>query len=163
MSALLNRERGLVVKLKVNGQVSDVHSDPDTPLLWVLRDELRLVGAKYGCGMAQCGVCTVFVEGRPVRSCVTALKGVEGKSVITPEGLDGPVAEAVRTSWIKHEVAQCGFCQSGQILAAVTLLKTTSSPTDTEISEAMSPYLCRCATYGRIRLALHAAAQALKG
>lgn len=150
------------MKLSVNGRELEVTSDPETPLLWVIRDELSLMGAKYGCGAGLCGACTVLLDGNPVRSCLTSVRSVGGKKIITPEGLKGPVAEAVRKAWTAHDVAQCGFCQSGQIMAATVLLQKTKAPSDTKINETMSPYLCRCATYGRIHQAIHSATKSLK-
>lgn len=150
------------MKVFINDQQMEIHSDPDTPLLWVLRDELRLMGAKYGCGAGLCGACTVLSDGSPIRSCLSSLRSIKDKKITTPEGLEGSVAEAVRQAWIKYDVAQCGFCQSGQIMAATVLLKSTKSPSQTQINQIMSPYLCRCATYARIRQAIHTAEKMLK-
>jgi isoquinoline 1-oxidoreductase alpha subunit len=147
--------------LRVNGSPREVTSPPDTPLLWVLRDELQLTGTKYGCGMAQCGACTVHVGGEAVRACVTPLAAVGDREVVTIEGLAGPVASAVQGAWRRVEVVQCGYCQSGQIMSAVALLSGKRHPTDGDIDEAMSGNLCRCATYVRIRAAIHGAADAL--
>lgn len=152
-----------MTKLQLNGREIEISADPDTPLLWVVRDELGLMGAKYGCGVAICGACTVYADGAPIRACVTPVSSVAGQMITTPEGLSGPVAEAVRTAWIKHDVAQCGFCQSGQIMAAVALLQQKPAPTDADIDEAMTSYLCRCSTYARIRIAIKSASGALKG
>lgn len=152
-----------MTKLNLNGREVDVVADPDTPLLWVVRDELGLMGAKYGCGAALCGACTMFADGAPIRACVTPVSSVEGQKITTPEGLEGKLAEAVRAAWQSHDVAQCGFCQPGQIMAAVALLQEKPAPSDTDIDEAMRPYLCRCATYGRIRTAIKAASDTLKG
>jgi len=144
--------------LKVNRRRHTVDVEPDTPLLWVLRDELRLAGTKYGCGRAQCGACTVHLSGKPVRSCVVPVEAVGGREVTTIEGLSGPVAEAVERAWVEHAVPQCGYCQSGQVMTAVALLEKIPEPTDDDVDGAMTGNVCRCATYGRIRRAIHAAA-----
>jgi isoquinoline 1-oxidoreductase subunit alpha len=151
-----------MTKLNINGSDVEVVSGPDTPLLWVARDELGLTGAKYGCGAAQCGACTMYADGQPVRSCVTPVSSVAGQKIVTPEGLSGKVVDAVRAAWQKHDVAQCGYCQSGQIMAAVALLTEKLDADDAAINVAMSPYLCRCATYARIRPAIKAAAETLR-
>ena len=151
-----------MTKLQLNGREIDVKADPDTPLLWVVRDELGLMGAKFGCGVAICGTCVMYADGTPIRACVTPVRSVEGQEITTPEGLQGLVAEAVRAAWMKHDVAQCGYCQSGQIMAAVALLQQNSAPNDTQIDETMTAYLCRCATYQRIRMAIRSASDALK-
>ena len=145
--------------LTVNNRRHDVDVDPETPLLWVLRDELKLVGTKYGCGIAQCGACTVHVDGKPKRSCVTPLSEVAGKSVTTIEGLTGRQAQAVQRSWSALDVPQCGYCQSGQVMSAVALLRAIPKPTDAQIDAAMAGNVCRCATYVRIRAAIHQAAR----
>lgn len=142
------------VKLTINGQPHTVEVEDDTPLLWVLRDTLAMTGTKYGCGVAQCGACTVHIDGQPTRSCVTPASSVEGAKIVTIEGLEGPIAGAVREAWIDIDVPQCGYCQSGQIMSAVALLTSKSKPTDADIDEAMSGNLCRCATYVRIRQAI---------
>ncbi len=148
--------------LTVNGKRITVTSDPDTPLLWVLRDELGLTGTKYGCGIAACGACTVQIDGEAVRSCSLELADVEG-AVTTIEGLGTPEAlHAVQAAWIEHQVAQCGYCQSGQIMAAAAFLRTHPDPTDQDIDDAMSGNLCRCGTHVRIRTAVKAAATKLK-
>jgi isoquinoline 1-oxidoreductase alpha subunit len=149
------------MRLNVNGKehvVKDV--DETTPLLWVLRDHLGLVGTKYGCGVAQCGACTVHMNGAPVRSCSVPVSAAAGQKVTTIEGLakDGKLT-AVQAAWIEHDVAQCGYCQAGQIMSATALLKSNPKPTDADIDAAMSGNLCRCGTYIRIRKAIHAAAQ----
>ena len=144
------------MKLDINGQVHDVAADPTTPLLWVLRDTLGLTGTKYGCGIAQCGACTVHLDGNPVRSCQLALGDVQGK-VTTIEGLSPDSTHPVQLAWVAHQVPQCGYCQSGQIMAAAALLRDTPAPTDAEINDAMTN-ICRCGTYGRIRAAIHSAA-----
>ena len=146
--------------LRVNGQRREVDVSADTPLLWVLRDELQLTGTKYGCGIAQCGACTVHVGGEAVRSCVTSLSDVGDREVVTIEGLSGPVARAVQEAWRRLEVVQCGYCQSGQIMSAIALLSEKRRPTDGDIDEAMTGNLCRCAAYVRIRAAIHEAALA---
>ncbi len=148
--------------LTINGKDISVVADPETPLLWVVRDELGMTGAKFGCGAALCGACTVHVDGEPTRACVTPISALKDKSITSPEGLQGKVADAVRAAWIKLDVAQCGYCQSGQIMAAAALLTATPEPTETEIDDAMSGNICRCATYVRIRSAIHSASTALK-
>jgi isoquinoline 1-oxidoreductase subunit alpha len=145
----------------LNGRATPVQAEPDTPLLWLLRGELKLTGTKFGCGMALCGACTVHVDGQPVRSCVTPLSAAAGKPVTTIEGLQGPVADAVRAAWLKLDVVQCGYCQSGQIMAAVALLAQQPKPSDGDIDAAMAGNLCRCGTYPRIRAAIHEAARSL--
>ena len=148
--------------LIVNGRRVSVRSDPDTPLLWVLRDELGLTGTKYGCGIATCGACTVHIDGQAVRSCSLELADVEG-SITTIEGLGTPDAlHAVQRAWIENQVAQCGYCQSGQIMAAAALLAENNSPKDEDIDAALSGNLCRCGTYVRIRAAVKAAAAELR-
>ena len=146
-------------KIKVNGQTLDVDAAPDTPLLWVLRDHLNLTGTKYGCGIALCGACTVHVDGQATRSCVLPLRAVEGRSITTIEGLSKDRSHAVQKAWLEIDVPQCGYCQSGQIMSAASLLGSNPHPTDTEIDAAMSGNLCRCGTYVRIRQAIHRAAQ----
>lgn len=148
------------MQLNVNGKEHDLGNiDESTPLLWVLRDQLNLVGTKYGCGVAQCGACTVHLNGTPTRSCVLPVSAVAGQKVTTIEGLanDGKL-NAVQQAWIDHDVAQCGYCQAGQIMSATALLQRTPKPTDADIDSAMSGNLCRCGTYVRIRKAIHAAA-----
>jgi isoquinoline 1-oxidoreductase alpha subunit len=147
----------------LNGREVTVSSEDDTPLLWVVRDELGLVGSKFGCGIAQCGACTMHLDGEPVRSCVTPVSSVAGHEVTTIEGLAGPAAEAVRGAWQKLDVVQCGYCQSGQMMAATALLSQKPEPTDEDIDNAMTGNICRCSTYQRIRLAIHDAAGTLKG
>ena len=147
------------MKLTVNGTEVNIESEADTPLLWVLRDELDLVGTKYGCGMAQCGACTVHLEGQPIRSCVTPVSAAEGKAVETIEGqADAVGLSAVQRAWLETDVAQCGYCQSGQIMVATALLKKNPAPTDQQIDTAMAGNVCRCGTYPRIRKAVHLAA-----
>lgn len=151
-----------MVSLKVNGQARSVDVDDDTPLLWAIRDNLGLTGTKFGCGVAQCGACTVYVDGQPVRSCVTPVSAVGDSEITTIEGLSGKEAEAVQASWTKLDVPQCGYCQSGQVMSAIALLKENKKPTDRDIDLAMNGNLCRCATYVRIRAAIHDAARALE-
>ncbi|MFG1378490.1 (2Fe-2S)-binding protein [Xanthobacter autotrophicus] len=152
----------MAVTLTVNGQARTVDADPDTPLLWALRDELDLVGTKFGCGQALCGACTVHLDGAPVRSCQTALGDVGDAKIVTIEGLQGREAEAVRAAWVSLDVVQCGYCQSGQIMSAVALLAENKKPTDPDIDAAMDGNVCRCATYHRIRAAIHDAARRLE-
>ena len=148
------------MKLTVNGTEVNIESEADTPLLWVLRDELDLVGTKYGCGMAQCGACTVHLAGQPIRSCVTPVSAAEGKAVETIEGqADAAGFSAVQRAWLETDVAQCGYCQSGQIMVATALLKKNPAPTDQQIDTAMAGNVCRCGTYPRIRKAVHLAAK----
>jgi isoquinoline 1-oxidoreductase subunit alpha len=146
------------VELKVNNVTKTVDVEPDTPLLWVLRDTLNLHGTKYGCGMGLCGACTVIVGGQAIRSCLTPLSAVEGKSVTTIEGLSPDGSHPVQVAWEKIDVPQCGYCQAGQIMSATALLSRTPHPTDAEVDAAMSGNLCRCGTYPRIRQAIQEAA-----
>ena len=148
-----------MLQLNVNGQRHEVAMAADTPLLWVLRDGLKLTGTKYGCGISVCGSCVVLVDGKPVRSCVTPASAVSGKNITTIEGLSSDNSHAVQQAWIEEQVPQCGYCQSGQILTAVALLERHPRPTEAEIEEAMSEVLCRCGTYPRIRIAVNKAAQ----
>lgn len=150
------------MKLTVNKVEHDIDVNPEMPLLWVLRDVLGLTGTKFGCGIAACGACTVHLDGEPIRSCVTPIGDVEG-AITTIEGIGTPASlGVVQKAWLKHQVAQCGYCQSGQIMSASALLDATPEPTDTDIDEAMSGNLCRCATYPRIRAAIHEASKMLK-
>jgi isoquinoline 1-oxidoreductase subunit alpha len=149
--------------LSLNGRTVNVDAAPDTPLLWVLRDHLGMTGTKYGCGAALCGACTVHVDGVPTRSCVTPVSAVAGKKVTSIEGLNGKVPAAVQAAWDKHQVPQCGYCQSGQVMAATALLTRTPKPSDAQIVEAMKGNLCRCGTYGRIQAAIKDAATTLEG
>jgi isoquinoline 1-oxidoreductase alpha subunit len=146
--------------LKLNGKTVSVNAEPDTPLLWVLRGELRLTGTRFGCGASLCGACTVHLDGRPVRSCVLPLSAVGEKEVTTIEGLAGTEADALRAAWEEIDVVQCGYCQTGQIMSAQALLKKTPKPTDADIDTAMNGNICRCGTYPRIRAAIHRAAGA---
>ena len=143
----------------INGQSRDVAADPSTPLLWVIRDIVGLTGTKFGCGIAQCGACTVHLDGVPVRSCSTLLSSVGSKAVTTIEGVAASDAQVVQQAWIEQQVPQCGYCQSGQIMSAVALLKQKPSPTDADIDTAMQGNVCRCGTYLRIRAAIHRAAE----
>lgn len=148
----------MATEFVLNGRPARFDGDPDTPLLWVLRDHLQLTGTKYGCGVAQCGACTVHLEGKTRRSCVTPVSTVAGKRVTTIEGISGKAAEAVQAAWVKLDVPQCGFCQSGQVMSAVALLSAKPKPTDEDIDHAMAGNICRCATYQRIRQAIKDAA-----
>ena len=151
-----------MIQLNVNGKVVKADVEPDTPLLWVLRDTLQLTGTKYGCGQALCGACTVHLDGAPVRACMTPVSSAIGRKITTIEAVDaGKVGKAVQEAWRKLDVVQCGYCQSGQIMSAVALLSQNRKPTDADIDNAMSGNLCRCATYVRIRAAIHEAAKAL--
>ena len=147
----------------LNGKAVMVDAAPDTPLLWVLRDHLQMTGTKFGCGAALCGACTVHVDGVATRSCVTPLSALSGKRVTSIEGLTGPIGTAVQAAWDKHQVPQCGYCQSGQVMAASALLAKNPKPTDAQIVEAMNGNICRCGTYGRINAAVHDAATTLGG
>jgi isoquinoline 1-oxidoreductase subunit alpha len=148
-----------MTRISVNGVSREVDASPDTPLLWVLRDNLKLTGTKYGCGIAQCGACTVHIDGQPKRSCVTPLSAIGSASVTTIEGLSGRTAGAVQKAWAALDVPQCGYCQSGQVMTAVALLQQIPRPSDADIDAAMSGNVCRCATYQRIRAGIHAAAK----
>lgn len=147
-----------MIKLNVNGSTQSLDIDPTTPLLWALRDHAGLTGTKFGCGIAQCGSCTVHIDGEPVRSCITPVSEAIGRQVTTIEGLDSPAGKAILAAWREQEVVQCGYCQSGQIMSAAALLERKPSPTDADIDDAMRGNLCRCATYVRIRAAIKAAA-----
>ncbi len=149
--------------ISINGRTQSVDADPDTPLLWVLRDHLALTGTKYGCGMSLCGACTVHVDGAPVRACVLPLKAVEGKAVTTIEGLSSDRSHAVQRAWLELDVPQCGYCQSGQIMSAAALLQSNPAPSDADIDAALAGNICRCGTYVRIRRAVHRAAEILSG
>jgi isoquinoline 1-oxidoreductase alpha subunit len=141
-----------MIKLSVNGQYHDINVDPETPLLWVIRENLGLTGTKFGCGVALCGACTVHHNGKPIRSCVTTVASVDGGSITTIEGVaSGDGLHPVQQAWIDEQVPQCGYCQSGQIMSAIALLKRTPNPTDNDIDAAMSGNICRCGMYGRIR------------
>jgi isoquinoline 1-oxidoreductase alpha subunit len=164
MSAKIIKHGFDSMDLKVNGKMISLEADPEMPLLWALRDVAGLTGTKFGCGIAQCGACTVLVDGAPVRSCVTPVGSVSGE-ITTIEGVaagDGTLS-VVQQAWVEAQVAQCGYCQSGQVLAATALLKANPAPTDSDIDEAMSGNLCRCGTYPRIRAAVRAASKKLAG
>jgi isoquinoline 1-oxidoreductase alpha subunit len=152
-----------VISFTLNGERKTFGGDSDTPLLWVIRDFANLTGTKYGCGVAQCGACTIYMDGAPRRSCVTPVAMAEGSDLVTIEGLSGKEAKAVQDAWIAIDVPQCGYCQSGQIMSAVALLQVNPRPTNEEIDRAMAGNICRCATYHRIRQAIHDAARTLEG
>jgi isoquinoline 1-oxidoreductase alpha subunit len=147
-----------VIQFQLNGQAVSSDSPPDTPLLWVIRDELKLKGTKFGCGIAMCGACTVHLDGAPTRSCVTPVSAAENQAVTTIEGLDSKEGQALQAAWVDEQVPQCGYCQSGQIMQASNLLANNSNPTDEDINEAMNGNLCRCMSYTRIRKAIKSAA-----
>lgn len=147
------------INLKVNGKSQELDVDPNTPVLWVLRDHLNLVGTKYGCGIAQCGACTVHLDGNAVRSCSIPVSAVEGKAITTIEGLSENGDHPVQKAWVEHDVPQCGYCQAGQIMSAAALLENNPNPTDEEIETAMNGNICRCGTYLRIKAAVKTAAQ----
>ena len=147
--------------INVNGQQHQVDVDPDTPILWVLRDNLDLVGTKYGCGIAQCGACTVHLNGNAVRSCSVPISGVGDSKITTIEGLSEDANHAVQQAWLEHDVAQCGYCQAGQMMNAASLLSQNSSPSDKEIEDAMNGNICRCGTYVRIKAAIRSASEKL--
>jgi isoquinoline 1-oxidoreductase alpha subunit len=149
--------------LKINGRTHQVDVDPNTPLLWAIRDGAGLTGTKYGCGVAQCGACTVYLDGQTVRSCSLPVSAVGSSEVTTIEGLDSKEAKAVQTAWVALDVPQCGYCQSGQVMSATALLTLNPSPNDRDIDLAMNGNICRCATYVRIRAAIHGAAKSLEG
>src|SRR3989449_2468605 len=157
------QEGDMAIDFRVNGRAVSVDVPDGTRLLWVLREELGLTGTKYGCGAAQCGACTVHIDGQAVRSCVMPVSAAEGRRVTTIEGVSGKVAQAVQEAWNRLDVVQCGYCQSGQIMSAIALLSEVTRPSDTDIDAAMTGNVCRCATYVRIRAAIHDAAQALGG
>ena len=151
-----------MIKLRINRTSHQHDGDPSMPILWFVRDEARLTGTKYGCGIAQCGACTVHLDGNPIRSCVTPVAAASGKDITTIEGLkDDKVGSTVQTVWSRMDVVQCGYCQSGQLMSAVALLKKNPKPSDADIDTAMNGNVCRCATYVRIRAAIHEAARAL--
>ena len=150
-----------MITLTINGKQHQIDADPQMPLLWVLRDRLNMTGTKYSCGRSQCGACTVHIDGEAARSCSTMVGAVAGKKIVTIEGVDGRVAGAVKKAWRDLDVVQCGYCQSGQIMAAITLLNAKKKPTDADIDASMDGNICRCGTYQRIRAAIHAAARSL--
>jgi aerobic-type carbon monoxide dehydrogenase small subunit (CoxS/CutS family) len=147
-----------MIALRINGKDVNVDAAPDTPLLWVLRDSLAMTGTKFGCGIAQCGACTVHIDGTPSRSCQLPVSALAGKEITTIEGISADGSHPVQQAWIAEQVPQCGYCQSGQIMSAVALLAKTKNPTDADIDAAMSGNVCRCGTYQRIRRAIHRAA-----
>ena len=151
-----------MISLSINGNTVRLSATPDTPLLWVLRDELGLTGTKFGCGAALCGACVVHVDGKPMRACVTPIAAVAGKQVTTIEGIGANrIGQAVQAAWVRHDVPQCGYCQSGQIMSAAALLAKNPKPSDADVDEAMRRNLCRCGTYNQIRAAIKDAAKAL--
>jgi isoquinoline 1-oxidoreductase alpha subunit len=149
-----------MIEFEVNGEVVTTDSDPETPLLWVIRDELKLKGTKFGCGIAMCGACTVHLDGTAIRSCTAPLSAAAGRSVTTIEGLDSDAGNALQAAWVTEQVPQCGYCQSGQIMQAADLLSANPQPNDDDINDAMNGNLCRCMAYGRIRKAIKTAANA---
>ena len=151
-----------MINLKVNGKAYQVDVDPSTPILWVIRDHIGLTGTKFGCGVAQCGACTVHLNGKGIRSCITPVSGAEGKELVTIEGLDPKLSKPLQQAWIQEDVPQCGYCQSGQIMAAAILIRDKVNPTDGDIDGAMTGNICRCGTYQRIRKAIHVAADLKK-
>jgi isoquinoline 1-oxidoreductase alpha subunit len=153
----------MIYSIKVNGTQHSVDVDGDTPLLWVLRDTLGFTGTKFGCGIAQCGACTVFLDGKPLRACALPVSALGNGEITTIEAITGKEAEAVQKAWIGRDVPQCGYCQSGQVMSAIALLKAIKKPTDRDIDLAMNGNICRCATYVRIRAAIHDAARTLEG
>jgi isoquinoline 1-oxidoreductase alpha subunit len=153
----------MAVSFQLNGKAVALEVDPEMPLLWAIREKAALTGTKFGCGIASCGACTVHVDGVAMRSCTTPVSSVEGMAVTTIEGIEGRAADAVQASWQKLNVVQCGYCQSGQIMSAVALLTQNAKPSDADINDAMSGNICRCATYHRIRAAIHDAARAMEG
>ncbi len=159
---LIQLHGGSMFKLTVNDRTHEVDVDDDTPVLWVLRDELHLTGTKFGCGVAACGSCTIHVDGSPTRSCQLTVSDAVGSDIRTIEAVDGPVARAVQAAWRELDVVQCGYCQSGQIMQAIGLLTNNKTPTDEDINAEMGGNACRCATYQRIRAAIHAAAKKLE-
>ena len=153
----------MALELKVNGNTHQVDVEPETPLLWVLRDNIGLTGTKFGCGIAQCGACTVHMDGQPMRSCITPAASAVGREITTIEGLSDDNSHPVQQAWIENSTPQCGYCQSGQIMSATALLERTAQPTDAEIDAAMAGNICRCGTYPRIRKAIHRAAEIKRG
>jgi isoquinoline 1-oxidoreductase subunit alpha len=151
----------MAINLNLNGKSVTLNVAPEMPLLWTIREHAGLTGTKFGCGAAQCGACTVHVDGQPTRSCMTPISAVAGRKVVTIEGAAGKAARAVQAAWRKLEVVQCGYCQSGQIMSAIALVNEKPKPTDAEIDQAMSGNICRCATYARIRAAIHEAARTM--
>lgn len=153
----------MAINLTINGAAYEVDVEPETPLLWVIRDNIGLTGTKFGCGIAECGVCTVHMDGRPVKSCSTTVASAVGRDITTIEGLSKDNSHPVQRAWIEHDVPQCGYCHSGQIMSAVALLSRSAKPSNSEIDTAMAGNLCRCGTYLRIRKAIHRAAELAQG
>ncbi len=153
----------MAIKLTVNDKAYEIDTEPETPLLWVLRDNIGLTGTKFGCGIAECGACTVHVDGRPVKSCSMTVASAVGRDITTIEGLSQDSSHPLQQAWIEHGVPQCGYCQSGQIMAAAALLSRSSNPSNSEIDTAMAGNLCRCGTYLRIRKAIHRAVEIMQG
>ena len=151
------------MKLNINGKDQEYAGEEDRPLLWYLREDLKMTGTKFGCGVAACGACTVLVDGQPTRACITPAASLEGKKITTIEGLNTPAGQAVQKAWSELDVVQCGYCQSGQVMSAAALLTMNPKPSDADIDAAMDGNICRCATYHRIRLAIHTAAKTLEG
>jgi len=151
-----------MINLKVNGKAYQLDVDPSTPILWVIRDHIGLTGTKFGCGVAQCGACTVHLNGNGIRSCVTPVSGAEGKELVTIEGLDPKLSKPLQQAWVQEDVPQCGYCQSGQLMTAAVLIRDNPNPTDGDIDKAMTGNICRCGTYQRIRKAIHVAADLKK-
>jgi isoquinoline 1-oxidoreductase subunit alpha len=151
----------LMIRFTLNGRAEGVNVEADMPLLWAIRDVIGLTGTKFGCGQALCGACTVWIDGQPTRSCQTSMSDIAGKSVTTIEGISGRVTDAVQKAWVSLDVPQCGYCQSGQVMAAIALLNDNKKPSDADIDAAMTGNICRCATYQRIRGAVHEAAKSL--
>jgi isoquinoline 1-oxidoreductase alpha subunit len=152
----------MTTRFTVNGKAVDVKAEPDTPLLWVIRDEIGLTGTKFGCGAALCGACTVHLDGAPIRSCITPVSAVAGKKVATIESLPHNNSHPLQKAWIAHDVPQCGYCQSGQLMSAAALLRSNKNPSDADIDAAMSGNICRCGTYGRIKAAIKTAADEMR-
>ena len=152
-----------MISLTVNGEKHDIDADPEMPLLWALRDLIKLTGTKYGCGIAQCGACTIHIDGQPARACVTPVSAAVGTEIRTIEGLSPDATHPVQQAWIEFDVVQCGYCQSGQVMAAAALLEQNPSPTDSDIDAAMNGNICRCGTYPRIRAAVKRAAELKRG
>ncbi|HEY4080938.1 MAG TPA: (2Fe-2S)-binding protein [Burkholderiaceae bacterium] len=151
-----------MITLNINGKNQQIDADPSTPVLWALRDHLHMTGTKFGCGVAQCGACTVHINGAPTRSCITPISSVAGQKITTIDAVgDDKVGKAVQAAWVKHDVAQCGWCQSGQVMSATALLRGNHKPSDADIDGAMAGNICRCGTYARIRVAIHDAAKSL--
>jgi isoquinoline 1-oxidoreductase subunit alpha len=156
------KETSMAIRFTINGKTVDVRAEPDTPLLWVVRDEIGLTGTKFGCGLALCGACTVHLDGAPVRSCQTPVSAAAGRKVSTIESLSPNNSHPLQKAWIAHDVPQCGYCQSGQLMSAAALLANNKNPSDADIDSAMSGNICRCGTYGRIKAAIKSAAAEMR-